>query len=55
MRDPTVAFRLPDADRLLVELDAERQGVSMSEWIRRVIRDRLERERQPTRSREHVR
>lgn len=45
MRDPVVAFRMPDADRLLVETEAERKGITMSEWIRRTIRDRLERER----------
>lgn len=52
-----VATRLPTDEVFLVELEAERAGLTVSEWIRKTIRARLERERQiaPTRTTEPAR
>lgn len=41
-----MSTRLDPSEALLVELEAEREGVTRSEWLRRTIRARLARERE---------
>lgn len=36
-----VAFRIPAEDKAAAERDAKREGVDVSEWFRRAVRERL--------------